>query len=174
MGTNKPLRYCPNCLGINYKSKEALCPPGMSIPILKMHHYVVYGGFVADSLRNTCPTCDGELIPMKLTEIDWEIIQYTSLDQEFIFAMDELKQNDIIEFSSRMSQFKETEKEALINQIDSNTTESQSNTPKCPTCGSTNIKKISGTKRFVSTGIFGLGSSNVGKSFECCNCGYKW
>jgi hypothetical protein len=49
-----------------------------------------------------------------------------------------------------------------------------SNTPKCPTCGSTNIQKISGTKRWVTTGLFGLASSNVGKIMECKNCGYKW
>lgn len=48
------------------------------------------------------------------------------------------------------------------------------NIPKCPTCGSTNIKKISSTKRFVSTGLFGLASSNIGKTMECKNCGYKW
>lgn len=46
--------------------------------------------------------------------------------------------------------------------------------PKCPTCGSTNIQKISGTKRWVTTGLFGLASSNVGKTMECKNCGYKW
>ena len=48
------------------------------------------------------------------------------------------------------------------------------NKPKCPTCNSTNITKISGTKRFVTTGLFGLASSNVGKTMECKNCGYKW
>jgi len=46
--------------------------------------------------------------------------------------------------------------------------------PKCPTCGSTNIQKISGTKRWLTTGLFGLASSNVGKTMECKNCGYKW
>lgn len=46
--------------------------------------------------------------------------------------------------------------------------------PKCPTCGSTNISKISDTKRFVTTGLFGLASSNIGKTMECKNCGYKW
>lgn len=48
------------------------------------------------------------------------------------------------------------------------------NIPKCPTCGSTNIKKISGTKRWLSAGLFGLASSNIGKSMCCQNCGYKW
>lgn len=48
------------------------------------------------------------------------------------------------------------------------------NTPKCPTCGSTNIQKILGTKRWLSTGLFGLASSDVGKSMVCRNCGFKW
>ena len=48
------------------------------------------------------------------------------------------------------------------------------NTPKCPTCGSTNIEKISTTKKavgFVAVGIF---SSNFGKTMHCKQCGYKW
>ncbi len=48
------------------------------------------------------------------------------------------------------------------------------NIPKCPTCGSTNIQKISTTRRLVTTGLFGLASSNVGKTMLCKNCGYKW
>ena len=52
--------------------------------------------------------------------------------------------------------------------------ENQSNIPKCPTCGSTNICKISTGKKalgFVTVGIF---SSNFGKTMECKQCGYKW
>lgn len=48
------------------------------------------------------------------------------------------------------------------------------NTPKCPTCGSTNIKKISDLNRVASVALFGLASSKIGKQFECKNCGYKW
>lgn len=48
------------------------------------------------------------------------------------------------------------------------------NIPKCPTCGSSNVKKISSTKRWISAGLFGLASSNIGKTMECNNCGYKW
>lgn len=49
-----------------------------------------------------------------------------------------------------------------------------SHTPKCPTCGSTNISKISGSKRWLTTGLFGLASSDVGKTMKCNHCGYKW
>ena len=50
----------------------------------------------------------------------------------------------------------------------------QPNTPHCPTCGSTNIQKISGTKRWLTTGLFGLASSDVGKTMVCKKCGYKF
>ena len=48
------------------------------------------------------------------------------------------------------------------------------NVPRCPTCNSTKVEKISTTKRWVSTGLFGLASSNIGKTMHCKNCGYKW
>ena len=49
-----------------------------------------------------------------------------------------------------------------------------SSKPKCPTCGSTNIKDISTLNRAVSVGMFGLASSKIGKTKECKDCGYKW
>ena len=48
------------------------------------------------------------------------------------------------------------------------------NGPKCPTCGSTNISSISTASRMFSVSLFGIGSSNVGKTKKCNNCGYKW
>lgn len=48
------------------------------------------------------------------------------------------------------------------------------NIPKCPTCGSTDIKDISTLNRMVSVGAFGLASDKIGKTKECKNCGYKW
>lgn len=49
-----------------------------------------------------------------------------------------------------------------------------SNTPKCPTCGSTNIRKISTGERMVSVGMLGLFSKKINKSFKCNSCGYTW
>lgn len=46
--------------------------------------------------------------------------------------------------------------------------------PHCPTCNSTNIQKISTTRRLVTTGLFGLASGDIGKTLLCKNCGYKW
>ena len=46
--------------------------------------------------------------------------------------------------------------------------------PKCPTCGSTNIRKISTGEPMVSVGILGLFSKKINKSFKCNSCGYTW
>lgn len=47
-------------------------------------------------------------------------------------------------------------------------------TPKCPTCGSANIEKISLGRKAFGGVMFGLFSSNVRNTFQCTNCGYKW
>lgn len=45
---------------------------------------------------------------------------------------------------------------------------------KCPTCGSTNVSKISTAKKAVGFATVGVFSSNFGKTMECKKCGYKW
>ena len=48
------------------------------------------------------------------------------------------------------------------------------NIPKCPTCQSTNIRKISTASKVVNTALFGLFGSKRHKTFHCDNCGYEW
>lgn len=50
----------------------------------------------------------------------------------------------------------------------------QSNQPKCPTCSSTNIHKISASKKLMGAIGFGLFSKTAKSQFQCYNCGYKW
>lgn len=52
--------------------------------------------------------------------------------------------------------------------------QSQQYIPRCPTCGSPSVSKINGSKRWLSVGLFGIASSDVGKTMKCNNCGYKW
>jgi hypothetical protein len=49
-------------------------------------------------------------------------------------------------------------------------------TVKCPTCGYTNIKRISTTEKVVSTVALGIFSNKRRQQFECLNpkCRYKW
>lgn len=48
------------------------------------------------------------------------------------------------------------------------------NKPKCPTCGSLNVKKISAVSKVAGASMFGLFSKTARSQFCCRNCGYKW
>lgn len=45
---------------------------------------------------------------------------------------------------------------------------------KCPTCGSTRVKRISLTSKAVGAVMFGLFSKTAKSQFECLDCKYKW
>lgn len=107
----------------------------------------------------------------KLTKSEFNTFYKTSQDESFILAMDKLKSDDIIDFTLKLSQFKSDQQQSTPQY---SITTSTTSVPKCPTCGSTNIKKISGGKRWLTTGIFGLASSDVGKTMQCNSCGTKW
>lgn len=57
-----------------------------------------------------------------------------------------------------------------------NSSEQSTNLPKCPTCGSTNIRHISSTERGVNAVIFGFFGNKRKCQFECMNpnCRYRW
>lgn len=46
--------------------------------------------------------------------------------------------------------------------------------PKCPTCGSTDLRKVSMGAKAVSVGLFGIFSQKVKKTWHCNSCGYEW
>lgn len=46
--------------------------------------------------------------------------------------------------------------------------------PKCPTCGSTDLRKVSVGAKAVSVGLFGIFSQKVKKTWHCNSCGYEW
>lgn len=112
--------------------------------------------------------CDGLMVDTGIRFDDYLIISKISDDDNFLQVMIDLKEKDIIEFNLKMSQFK-----SQLEQQKSSATQN-SNRPKCPTCGSTNIEKISATKKVVGGAMFGLFSSDVRNSIHCKNCGAKW
>lgn len=46
--------------------------------------------------------------------------------------------------------------------------------PRCPTCQSTNINKITITSKAMNTALFGLFGTKRHKTFHCNSCGYEW
>ena len=66
---------------------------------------------------------------------------------------------------------KEKEQAEINAKIQANT-----NVPKCPICGSANIKKITLGSRAVKTAVFGVVGAvdDAGKTYRCNNCGSKF
>lgn len=117
----------------------------------------------------TCEHCGSKIFKSPLTVEEYVYIDCIAEDdREFLDAMIELKQKDIIEFKTKIAQFKA--------QVDAQEERERQerNLPRCPTCQSTNIHKISTGKRAVSILGFGILSNNIGKTYECLDCKYKW
>ena len=87
--------------------------------------------------------------------------------EEIYSVMKNIQQNTV-------SLWKTTKKEIKKDVIDcssrSSPTPVQSTQPHCPYCNSTNLTKVSGTSRFASTLMFGIGSKKIGKQWKCNNC----
>lgn len=112
-----------------------------------------------------CPICKHKLEDIDISSKDYLNIVEISGDKHFIQAMIKLKQDDIIEFRSRMSQFI-----TLLKQQEGN-----KNVPCCPICQSTDLSKISSVWKAARIGLFGIfGADDIGKTWECNNCGCKF
>lgn len=134
-----------------------------------MKRYCYICGYeTTDSKIIDCPEClcDNTIVSSKDEE---ELIKLSD-DRELTSAMLQLKEKDIIEYKMRLQKLKTIK----LQQKQVKTQQKVQNTPHCPTCGSTNIQKISDTKRWLTTGLFGLASSDVGKTMVCKKCGYKF
>ena len=140
--------FCKNC----YEKHE-------SIP------HIFTTPSVYESIGKKCLGCgSSDLIKLNLNKDEYFALLEVNRDPDFILAMDKLKGENLIEFNIKLAQLKQST--PAPKQTD--------NIPKCPTCGSTDVKKISGTKRWLGVGVFGLASSDVGKNMQCNNCGCKW
>ena len=82
-------------------------------------------------------------------------------DQYLFDHRDEILAKQSAEFDAKMAHGK-----AIL--------EEQSRVPKCPTCQSTNIRKMGGVERGASIYAFGIFSKKINKTFKCKNCGDTW
>lgn len=112
--------------------------------------------------KEICGKCGSSLIHTKITAEEMFLIQRTSNNREFVKAMMDLKDKDIIEYQTRISQYRSQAK-----------ADGCYSKPKpkvcCPKCGSTSI--TAGQRGFsLLTGFIGSGKTVN----RCSNCGYKW
>lgn len=113
--------------------------------------------------KSNCSFCNSKMIKTPLLVEEYAYITLISEDRDFIDAMIELKQKDIIEFKTKIAQFRA--------QVDAQEERERQerNLPRCPKCNSTSIATVNRGYSFF-TGFLGSGKPmNV-----CQSCGYKW
>lgn len=140
---------------------------------MSKHYYCPYCGTLQLSTNIFCIKCRQAV---KLVTSQYDSEYYREKSQEIYgdyqhwheFLLPEIKNNPLFNESKFLQEmdarpiYQPTVKQPNPNQ------------PKCPTCGSTNIEKISVTKRAVHGAVFGLFSSTARSQMQCKNCGYKW
>lgn len=122
-----------------------------------------------DYENKLCKRCGSHNIiefPDDMTMGDIITLEDISKDALFLQTMLELRENDPIEFQLKMSQFKANLAQQRV--------EPHDNISRCPTCNSTNIKKISVSTKVTNIALFGLFGNKRKKIFHCNNCGYEW
>lgn len=134
--------------------------------ILLIYSFIIYG-IIKDSNE------DKELVNLEIIQSDKtkdEILDEYAKNHKLKEINDakqlKIQQSQQARIEAAKQARKEQELQERINSVNSK--------PHCPTCGSPNVVLISSTTRWVTTGMFGLGSSNVAKTMQCRNCGYKW
>lgn len=89
-----------------------------------------------------------------------------------------IDQDPRFDWDASLKSMKEKDKELLEADLQfkarQNAKKAAANTLHCPTCGSTNIKKLDVVDRAVSMGFFGIFSNKINKSFKCKDCGCTW
>lgn len=142
------VKFCKNCRNKNINDLA----------------YSGYYHYLADECYE-CPRidCSSKLIDINMSSVDFNTIINVSKDITFLEAMISLKQKDIIEYETRMSQFRSQVEQQKVTKAE------ESNKIKCPKCNSTSI--TAGQRGFsIVTGFIGS-SKTVNR---CANCGYKW
>ena len=110
-----------------------------------------------------CPECGGKMINTPINMEERFLIQRTSDNWDFMLAMIDLKKNNIIEFETRISQFRAQAK------ADGCYGKPKPDVLICPKCGSTAITTgARGANHFW--GLIGA-SKTVNR---CGNCGHTW
>lgn len=98
---------------------------------------------------------------LKQQFIEKYIISSPEFDQYLFDHREEILAKQSAEFNAKMDYGK-----AIL--------EEQSRTPKCPSCGRSNISKIGVVGRTVSFKLVEFASSKIGKTHKCNNCGTMW
>ena len=110
----------------------------------------------------------------------WEIkdaVQYLinetgCTEEEANDVVDEIK--DLMKYSLKQSVNEHTYNHQSTQSSKQIQSTQPQNIPRCPTCNSTNIRKIKAGERTASIIGFGIFSRKANKTWKCENCGHLW
>lgn len=145
MALDYPIRYCPKCGEIALTS-------------MRPNEKCLYCGTILQDTEYIC----------------YDVIDHGNLKPEIRKAIFEKYIKNSPSYSEEaVKQREEKEYRNRLN-LPSSYKAKEANKPKCPTCGSTNIKRITTANRAVSVLTLGILSGKIGKNYECLDCKVKW
>lgn len=122
-----------------------------------------------------CGYCHTQMIETTVGFYDGDELEKKSPDEYNRMLFENyVKDNPLYDPDEETRTFLKVQEKKRTAQMNKYIREQQDNTPKCPNCKSTNIERISSLKKGVSIGVFGLMSSDLGKTMVCKDCKYKW
>ena len=118
--------------------------------------------FNDEHTKTNCEICGSPAIYTNITAEEHFLIRRVSKDKDFLMAMLKLREDDIIEYKTKISQFRAQAKA-------DGCYDKKETKPSCPKCGSTSLDTVNRGFSLL-TGFIGSGKPmNV-----CQKCGYKW
>lgn len=164
-----PLKKILTKQNITDLSKTLICP--------KCGAYDYICEYTEDnSIRISCEYCHTFYLQTKYDANEFEYINLQEFEKgNEDFEADIAKQYGHGEFDQEAYNRRKEMIAQRVKEREMKKTQPQSyNQPKCPTCGSTNIKKITATQKASNAVLFGLFGNKRKKQFHCNNCGYEW
>lgn len=148
---NTSIKFCKTCNKNNYIGNLGVCG--------------YYWSYLDSATK--CDKCGTEFENIDFPALDLKVLTLVSKDVNFIEAMIKLRQDNIIEYESRMSQFRV--QAAQMEQIERQ--QEESSQIRCPYCQSKNINKITGLSKASSVVLWGIfAAGKVSKNYHCNNC----
>ena len=119
-----------------------------------------------------CEYCNSELVDTEY--ILQDVLEHGEIKPEIRKAIFEKYIKNSPTYSEEYAKQREEKQTRESMNLPSSYKPKEGNTPKCPTCGSTNVHPISAGKKAVGFLTVGVFSKNFGKSYECDDCKYRW
>lgn len=162
--------YCPHCW--KYFDYDFIQNAKTDPVYLK-----VCNNISSESWMSYCMFCGGELKPY----FDDEFKDFRKNDD--LYECEAIRRNKEIQIESFKTgksiqqvknDFSEKELETQRLIVLAENTNNKPNNILCPNCSSHLVKKITTTSRLVGAFALGVFNSNMGKTYKCKKCGYKW